>query len=86
MLPLNEMIDAVNTQKIPQKGEFVVIVEGESKPLLTDVETEMARVLGILLPEMPFKQAIGIAVKLTGLPKNQLYDFAMQLKKGYPSF
>lgn len=80
MLPLKQMVEAVETQKIPQKGEFVVIIEGESKPLVTDLEAEMSRVLGVLLPEMPLKQAVGLAVKLTGYPKNQLYDMAMKLK------
>lgn len=85
LLPLGEMLTAVESQKIPQKGEFVVIIEGETGPIKAESEAEMERVLSILLPEMPLKQAVGIAVKLTGLPKNQLYDFAMQLKKGYPA-
>lgn len=85
LLSLGEMFNAVETEKIPQKGEFVVMLEGATEAVLSEVEIEMTRVLTILLPHMPLKQAVQLAVQLTGLPKNQLYDFAMKLKKEYPS-
>lgn len=79
LLPAAEMLEAVETEKIPQKGEFVVIIEGGEAPQQNEVETEMNRVLGILLPEMPLKQAVMIATKLTGFSKNQLYEAAVKL-------
>jgi 16S rRNA (cytidine1402-2'-O)-methyltransferase len=80
LLSLQEMVNAFVSEQIPQKGEFVVIIEGASSPEQNEVESEMNRVLGILLPEMPLKQAVQIAAKLTGYSKNQLYDLAIRLK------
>lgn len=62
-----------------RKGEFVVVVGGA--PLLeaqaVDVETE--RVLRLLLVEMSLKQAVALAAKITGVKKNLLYQFALDL-------
>jgi len=61
------------------RGEFVVVVEG--KVLSEDEGAAQAlnaeKVLGILLEELPVKQAAAIAARLTGVPKNQLYKQAL---------
>ncbi len=62
-----------------RRGEFVLLVwpPGEE----TDPsQSEARRVLEILLPELPLKQAAHLAVKLTGGRKNDLYDLALRLK------
>jgi 16S rRNA (cytidine1402-2'-O)-methyltransferase len=38
------------------------------------------RLLGALLEELPLKQAVGLAVKVSGLGRNQLYQAALRLK------
>jgi 16S rRNA (cytidine1402-2'-O)-methyltransferase len=64
------------------KGEFVIVVEGADS--LTAEQTELQEgegILQILLDELPLKQAVKIAGKITGLNKNKLYELALSLKK-----
>ena len=60
------------------KGEFVLVVEGaESK---RDAQAEEGEhVLGILLAELPVKQAVRLAVSITGAKRNALYERALAL-------
>ncbi len=62
------------------RGEFVLIVAGaESRPR---GETEgPRRTLEILLAALPLKQAVDLAVKITGGRKNEIYELALGLKK-----
>jgi 16S rRNA (cytidine1402-2'-O)-methyltransferase len=63
-----------------RRGEFVLVVEGaaakESSPSAPDAEG----VLKTLLAELPVKQAVALAVKLTGGNRNELYKLALALK------
>lgn len=61
------------------KGEFVLLVEGAaaSAPATDDVE----RVLEVLLTDLPLRQAVTLAVKLTGARKNDVYERALTLGK-----
>jgi 16S rRNA (cytidine1402-2'-O)-methyltransferase len=62
------------------KGEFVLIVEGASPDL--DAQAAIAaRALGILLEELPVKQAAALAARITGARKNDLYALALEIKK-----
>jgi 16S rRNA (cytidine1402-2'-O)-methyltransferase len=66
------------------RGEFVVIVARAStgEPLEAKMAQEQAleRTLKILLEELPLKQAVALAVKLSGEKKNKVYDMALALK------
>lgn len=57
-----------------QKGEFVLILP--ARPI--EVENH-EHTLRILLNELPLKQAVKIACKLTGVHKNELYKTALTL-------
>lgn len=62
-----------------QKGEFVVLVQGAA----TDPEQldDAARhTLEVLLGQLPLRQAAALAASITGVPKNRLYDYGLQLK------
>jgi 16S rRNA (cytidine1402-2'-O)-methyltransferase len=41
---------------------------------------ESLNTLKVLLAELPLKQAVKLAVEITGEKKNLLYDLALQLK------
>jgi 16S rRNA (cytidine1402-2'-O)-methyltransferase len=44
-------------------------------------EAEQARVLQILLQEVPLKQAASITASILGIKKNQAYDMALKLQQ-----
>jgi 16S rRNA (cytidine1402-2'-O)-methyltransferase len=62
-----------------QRGEFVLLVEGAPEQEVDN--TEVDRVLGLILEQCPVKQAASLAAQILGLKKNALYDRALALKK-----
>lgn len=78
---LSELIEILNTDDNQKKGEFVVLVEGNSKAEQADQFVAQARdMLPVLLEEMSLKQASALAAKLTGAKKNAVYQLALSLK------
>ena len=79
--PLGQLQQQVAEDRNQQRGEMVIVVGGvDSMPRDADEdELEAERVLTILLEELPAKQAAVLAVKLTGLKKNYLYQRAIAL-------
>jgi 16S rRNA (cytidine1402-2'-O)-methyltransferase len=67
----------LNLDRNQQKGEFVVLVEGAE--YLNPYEIDKQRILGILLDELPIKQATSIAAKITHEKKNKLYALALAI-------
>ncbi len=63
------------------KGEFVLIIppRAAAESLLPNEE-----ILKVLLQELPLKQAVSIACKLTQGNKNELYESALRLKNAMP--
>lgn len=62
------------------KGEFVLVVEGAAAyaPAASDLD----KTLRVMLEELPLKQAVGLAVKLTGAGRNEVYARALEMKQG----
>ena len=60
-----------------QKGEFVVMLAGAAASDAEIEQLEAARVLRLLLDELPVKQAAALAAKITGQKKNALYKLAL---------
>ena len=60
------------------KGEFVLVVEGVAAPATEAVDVE--KTLKALLDELPLKQAVALAVKITGGSRNELYQRALEMK------
>jgi 16S rRNA (cytidine1402-2'-O)-methyltransferase len=62
-----------------RRGEFVLVVEGAPEAA-SGAADDGAAVLATLLGELPLKQAVALAVKLTGGNRNELYKRALRLK------
>ena len=67
-----------------RRGEFVLILSRPSMGAASGVEMAEAqaleRTLQVLLAELPLKQAVALAVKLTGKKKNKVYEMALAIK------
>lgn len=61
-----------------QRGEFVVLVSGAQAQPGLSVET--INTLSLLLEELPLKQAVQLATKITGANRNELYQQALHIK------
>ncbi|MDQ2963880.1 MAG: 16S rRNA (cytidine(1402)-2'-O)-methyltransferase [Pseudomonadota bacterium] len=63
------------------RGEFVLIVAPGAAIQAGDDADAHDRMLSTLLAELPVAQAVRLAVKLTGAPRNRLYERALRLSK-----
>lgn len=61
-----------------QRGEFVVLVSGAQPQEGLSVET--LNTLKLLLEELPLKQAVQLAAKISGANRSELYQLALQIK------
>jgi 16S rRNA (cytidine1402-2'-O)-methyltransferase len=61
-----------------QRGEFVVLVSGAVAQQGLSADT--LATLSKLLDELPLKQAVQLAAKITGASRNELYQRALQIK------
>lgn len=77
---LTEMLAWVSADPDQQRGEIVLVLEGLPEAVGEQDWQEVDRVLGILLEELPVKQAAALAASITGLKKNALYERALGLK------
>jgi 16S rRNA (cytidine1402-2'-O)-methyltransferase len=62
------------------RGEFVLIVDAPGATIQAGDDAH-DRMLSTLLAELPVAQAVRLAVKLTGAPRNRLYERALKLSK-----
>ncbi|GAB4117357.1 MAG: 16S rRNA (cytidine(1402)-2'-O)-methyltransferase [Sideroxydans sp.] len=77
---LGEAMDWLNSDPNNQRGEFVLLIA--AAPLRNEeMAAEAERVLAALLRELPLKQAVGLAVQITGVSRNVLYQRALALKQ-----
>ncbi len=72
---LGSLAAQVISGDIPAKGEFVLIVAGNSQ--LSASEAAAMQTVSTLLEELPASQVARIAAKLTGLGRKQCYALAM---------
>ncbi len=63
------------------RGEWVIVVAGAATPPASS-DDDVERVVGILAAELPLKQAVSLAVKLTGAPRNRVYALALARRDG----
>ncbi|MDA8382505.1 MAG: 16S rRNA (cytidine(1402)-2'-O)-methyltransferase [Betaproteobacteria bacterium] len=78
--PLREALSWLEADVHHQKGEFVLLVEGLLPEAAKEPVQEGERCLRVLLEELPLKQAVGLAAKLTGEGRNDLYRRALAIR------
>lgn len=80
-LPLAQMRDWVAADANQQRGEIVLVLEGAPEVAAADTDwREADRLLGILMAELPPRQAAALVAQITGLKKNALYERALAAK------
>jgi 16S rRNA (cytidine1402-2'-O)-methyltransferase len=78
-MPLAQARAWVDADDDRRRGEFVLVIEGravEESPAI-----DARELLDTLLAELPLKQAVALAVKITGGKRNELYQLALDAKK-----
>lgn len=76
---LGDALDWLNSDPNNLRGEFVLLVSAAPERA-EGLSAEAEHVLSILLIELPLKQAVQIAVQITGLGRNELYQRALAMK------
>ncbi len=64
-----------------QRGEIVIIVEGMPSSSEKELPAQSCKTLEVLLQDLPLKQAVKLAVALTGERKKALYQYALEWKE-----
>jgi 16S rRNA (cytidine1402-2'-O)-methyltransferase len=63
------------------RGEFVLVLHAAPPvPATEGLAAETERVLGLLLRDLPLKQAVSLAAEITGAARNALYARALALR------
>jgi len=76
---LQEVLATVQADANWERGEIVLLFAGYTEVTGREPERleQIRKVLKPLLQELPLKQAVGLAVKITGARKNEVYDLAV---------
>lgn len=77
---LENIRDWIQADENQRRGEIVILVQGADLQQLSE-GLDREEVLKILLAELPLKQAAGLAARITGGKKNELYARALELNK-----
>ena len=75
------LLDWVIGDANQQKGEIVLVVQGFQEIKQDSISAYHQHVLTTLLKELSLKQAVQLAVEITGEKKKKLYNFALSLKE-----
>lgn len=73
---LGELIPWMEADSNQQRGEFVLLVKG-AEEAESEMDAKVIETMKVLLAELPVKQAAAIGAKLTGMRKNELYQWAL---------
>jgi 16S rRNA (cytidine1402-2'-O)-methyltransferase len=76
---LGEAASWLDSRDARTRGEFVLLVEPDSRPAKQVPASD--KTLRALIAEMPLKQAVKLAAEITGEKRNDLYRRALSLKK-----
>jgi 16S rRNA (cytidine1402-2'-O)-methyltransferase len=79
-LPVGELPAWLAADPQRTRGEFVLVLHGRATAADAGDAVDAAgqRVLDVLLAELPLKQAVALAARISGAPRNTLYERALQ--------
>jgi 16S rRNA (cytidine1402-2'-O)-methyltransferase len=77
--PLGELQAELERDPQQRKGEFVLLLAGAAEHRAA--ASAVDEVLRVLLTELPLKQASGLAARLTGRKRNEVYQRALTLQR-----
>ncbi|WP_067514683.1 16S rRNA (cytidine(1402)-2'-O)-methyltransferase [Endozoicomonas ascidiicola] len=77
---VSDVLERVRSDSNQQRGEFVVLVEGNKKEKSSEITPEIQKMLQRLLEELPIKKAAAVVADLTGLRKKALYEHGLTFK------
>ena len=77
--PLEDLLTLVRDDPDQRRGEFVLVVAGAPPTTLDGAERD--RVLGLLLAELPLKQAAALGARILKLPRNACYQRLLELQR-----
>ncbi|MEO5607800.1 MAG: 16S rRNA (cytidine(1402)-2'-O)-methyltransferase, partial [Polaromonas sp.] len=77
-LPAQELAAWLDAGPQRTRGEFALVLHAAAP---AQGENDSMRVLQLLLAELPLKTAVRLTADITGAPRNELYETALQLKK-----
>jgi 16S rRNA (cytidine1402-2'-O)-methyltransferase len=72
---LGDLAQSVSADPSQQKGEFVLVVAGAEDVPTKAIDADTKRLMEALLKELPLKRAAAVAADLTGIRKNELYEY-----------
>jgi 16S rRNA (cytidine1402-2'-O)-methyltransferase len=76
---VQQLLEQLNNETIALKGEFVVVIEGADGSAQNDIDLQNMRLLfSKVTSVMSHRDAVSLAMELTSLPKNTLYDLASE--------
>jgi len=73
---LSRLLEFIAGDANQQKGEFVILLHGAEEKKRDD----LAGILGPLMGALSLKQAVALAVEITGRPRNEVYAEALKFK------
>ncbi len=77
---LENLLEFIRSDSNQQRGEFVLMLAGApATQKTTELTLEVQNVMQILAVELGVKQAAGLAAKITGCDKKELYKFGVSL-------
>jgi 16S rRNA (cytidine1402-2'-O)-methyltransferase len=78
---LGEAVEWMAEDEHRARGEFVLVVQGAGESKVDGGDSR--RVLEALLAELPLKQAVALAIRITGAPRNELYAMALRMQSSH---
>ncbi|MCC5856808.1 MAG: 16S rRNA (cytidine(1402)-2'-O)-methyltransferase [Ectothiorhodospiraceae bacterium] len=79
--PIELVLERLKLDPDQRRGEFTLVVQGAAAPDSSEpLQLEAQQVLAVLMEALPLKQAVGLAARITGQPRNTLYRQALAMK------